>query len=130
MTEYQKKLYLSTVQRLKRMGIADDPVALTIALSEEIEQYRSKIRVLTAALESQDRWVPEVIQHSRVLIDPSAETLRFFERRTAEEIGYYLLDNGFIKFESRSIFNNGMGVPQIQYVGRVYACKPREEAEE
>lgn len=45
MTIEQEKIYIQTVKRLARGGIKD-PTAQIIALAEEIERYREKIRGL------------------------------------------------------------------------------------
>lgn len=45
MTKEQQELYTQTVKRLARAGVKD-PTAQIIALAEEIERYRAKIRGL------------------------------------------------------------------------------------
>lgn len=49
MTEAQKELFVKTKERLRRMG-KENPADVIVALAEEIEQYRAKIRALEDAL--------------------------------------------------------------------------------
>lgn len=49
MTDVQKALYTSTVRRLESIG-AKDPTSQIIALAEEVEHYRDKIKSLEDAL--------------------------------------------------------------------------------
>lgn len=50
MTRAQNEIYEKTVKRLARMGVKD-PTGQIVALAEEIEQYRAKIRNLEEQLQ-------------------------------------------------------------------------------
>jgi DNA repair exonuclease SbcCD ATPase subunit len=50
MTEAQKELFVKTKERLRRMG-KENPADVIVALAEEIEQYRAKIRAMVDELD-------------------------------------------------------------------------------
>lgn len=50
MTEAQKELFVKTKERLRRMG-KENPADVIVALAEEIEQYRAKIRAMDDELD-------------------------------------------------------------------------------
>ena len=50
MTEAQKELFVKTKARLRRMG-KENPADVIVALAEEIEQYRAKIRRMEEELD-------------------------------------------------------------------------------
>lgn len=45
MTEKQEELYKRTKERMRRLGI-ENPADVIVALAEEIEYYRNKIRAM------------------------------------------------------------------------------------
>lgn len=50
MTEAQKELFVKTKERLRRMG-KENPADVIVALAEEIEQYRARIRAMDDELD-------------------------------------------------------------------------------
>ena len=50
MTEAQKELFVKTKERLRRLG-KENPADVIVALAEEIEQYRARIRAMDDELD-------------------------------------------------------------------------------
>ena len=54
MTEKQQETYMKTKERLRRMGI-ENPAEVIVALTEEIDHYRAKIRAMEEFIANRDR---------------------------------------------------------------------------
>ena len=96
MTEKQQEIYIRTKERLRRLG-KENPADVIVALAEEIDHYRAKIRTLEEFIAKRERkhgnetgLVAELrnkqSRDNRDLLDRAADRIEELEARQHKQI--------------------------------------------
>lgn len=126
MTPAQKEIYEKTVKRLARIGVKD-PTAQIVALAEEIEQYRAKIRNLEEYIQQKLDGI-QTVCCSRIVPGYSDEPEEITATRLAEDIGRALLDHGLTNIKRRALPEHACPVwARSEYIAKTCVLPLKDE---
>jgi hypothetical protein len=116
--------------RLTRRGYVD-PTAQIVALAEEIENLRAKIRNMDRRTDLLDRLKSKppklrLVCSVYTAVENAGPPESCIKREMAEEIGRSLLEYGLIDIKTRELA--GVEGPVIEYIARVRSEEPKREA--
>ena len=124
MTKEQQEIYIQTVKRLARMGIKD-PTAQIVALAEEIDRYRDKIRRLE---ERQTETPPPKLRYTHYDDDLERYVVPCLYKRNGEQITFKFMTKGEERTQNgRIITTPALTLAFGEVIDKLAALENREE---